>query len=622
MFKKEPRIKALSNLKNSDRKKLLQSARTQFSVQELSIPSTSEIKQTNFVAPTALGTIYTNNDGIPIFFKEKHSERLYPSVYTCWYNAGLIPIIKTHGPVIEDHIFNGANLMIAGTVPPFDPDLKIGKICGICSSQKPGVVVAIGIVREEDMSKYNSGVVGKTGVAVEVLHHLEDGLFKAFKVTPQIPEIVYDTEEHHHEHEEEKVKEDKSESVDSYSNSSKPVEQRGATETVNQAASDELDTHPVVNANTDTDAGSGTITDETQPEASMDTNDTELTTEDVDYLIRRSLFYTILLDDRVELPISGSNFISKHIINNLPDVDHEKVNIKKSSWKKTSKFLKHFEKNGFLKLKGKDDNLTVVSLNKNKEELKNFVVYKPGRRKPTAMAGSSPSLTTTTTSSSTVSSSKKTDSTTTSVSLYKPINLGKQFVQVSNLTGGPYFTAVEIRKGLDGYIRDKNLVDSKNKSNVLMDDLLYDMVVSAKERKVQEVPRVLARAKLLEPILKQNFTEYFQLYRTDGTPMFKTPLRGAMPHVKIITEMKIGRKIVTKVSNFEIFQLTPEKLAADLRKLCSGSTTIGETMTSPKTAEVQVQGSHAKIVTQHLNKYGIPTKWIDVEDKVKPKKKK
>ena len=471
------------------------------------------------------------------------------------------------------------------------------------------------------MSKYNSGS-WEAGVAVEVLHHLEDGLFKAFKVTPQIPEIVYDTEEHHHEHEEEKVKEDKSESVDSYSNSSKPVEQRGATETVNQAASDELDTHPVVNANTDTDAGSGTITDETQPEASMDTNDTELTTEDVDYLIRRSLFYTILLDDRVELPISGSNFISKHIINNLPDVDHEKVNIKKSSWKKTSKFLKHFEKNGFLKLKGKDDNLTVVSLNKNKEELKNFVVYKPGRRKPTAMAGSSPSLTTTTTSSSTVSSSKKTDSTTTSVSLYKPINLGKQFVQVSNLTGGPYFTAVEIRKGLDGYIRDKNLVDSKNKSNVLMDDLLYDMVVSAKERKVQEVPRVLARAKLLEPILKQNFTEYFQLYRTDGTPMFKTPLRGAMPHVKIITEMKIGRKIVTKVSNFEIFQLTPEKLAADLRKLCSGSTTIGETMTSPKTAEVQVQGSHAKIVTQHLNKYGIPTKWIDVEDKVKPKKKK
>ena len=609
MFKKEPRIKALSNLKNSDRKKLLQSARAQFSVPELSIPSTSEIKQTNFVTPaaatTTLGTIYTNNDGIPIFFREKHSERLYPSVYTCWYNSGLLPLIKTHDPVIEDHIFNGANLMIAGTVPPFDSDLKLGKLCGICSLHKPGVVVAIGIVKE-DMSKYDSGVVGKTGVAVEVLHHLGDGLFRAFKVSPTVPDVVCE------EQEEEKNESEPEEVVANY------PEQKATTETIDRDVGGNLDTHPIANANTDADAisGSGSSSAQIQPETLEDSNDRELSTEDVDYLIRRSLFYTILLDDRVELPISGSNFISKHIINNLPDVDHEKVNIKKSSWKKTSKFLKYFEKNGFLKLKGKDDNLTVVSLNKNKEELKNFVAYKPGRRQPAAMAGSEPSPITTD------PSSKKTGATTTSVSLYKPINLGKQFVQVSNLAGGPFFTAIEVRKAIDEYIRNKNLVDSKNKSNVLMDDLLYDMVVSAKERKVQEVPRVVSRAKLLEPILKQDFTEYFQLYKTDGTPMFKTPLKGAMPHVKIITEMKIGRKIVTKVSNFEIFQLTPERLAADLRKLCSGSTTIGETMTSPKTAEVQVQGSHAKVITQHLNKYGIPTKWIDVEDKVKPKKKK
>lgn len=38
-------------------------------------------------------------------------------------------------------------------------------------------------------------------------------------------------------------------------------------------------------------------------------------------------------------------------------------------------------------------------------------------------------------------------------------------------------------------------------------------------------------------------------------------MKGSLPHIKIITEMKIGRKVITRVSNFEVFQVDPESLA-------------------------------------------------------------
>ena len=191
MFKKEPRVKALSNLKNSDRKKLQTRIQSQFNDPNFKFES-NVIKQTNFVSTVTQGTIYTNDEGnIPIFFKEKHKDTIYPTVYTCWSRPRLIPIILTHGIVLQDHIFNGANLMISGTVPPFDSRLQKDTICGIADKTSPNVILAIGVVELNDLTKYNeTGVLGQSGVAVKVVHHFEDGLFKEFKVRLDIPEPI------------------------------------------------------------------------------------------------------------------------------------------------------------------------------------------------------------------------------------------------------------------------------------------------------------------------------------------------------------------------------------------------------------------------------------------------
>lgn len=130
----------------------------------------------------------------------------------------------------------------------------------------------------------------------------------------------------------------------------------------------------------------------------------------------------------------------------------------------------------------------------------------------------------------------------------------------------------------------------------------------------------MPRAQILDPLLANNFTEFYQIFKNDDSLLFKAPIKGSPPRIKITTEMKIGRKVITRVSNFEVFQIDPESLAGDLRKICSGSTTIGESQTF-KSAEVQVQGPHGQLIIDHLNNLGVPNKWIDFENKLKKKKR-
>ncbi|CCD27023.1 Tma64p NDAI_0J01310 [Naumovozyma dairenensis CBS 421] len=577
MFKKEPHIKALSNLKNSDRKKLLQTIKTQTNLETYNFNNSNIIKQTNFQTtnPPSIGTIFTNDSNIPIWFKSKHNDLLYPTVFTCWNNHDILPTLLSHDFVIQEKLFNGANLMISGTIPPFDSRLIPGTLCGIASVQDPKRIVwAIGVVKM-NMPSFDK-VVGETGVAVEVIHHFEDELFKIFKCNDLKPDEF--------------------------------VKEQLNTE------------HPQDNDVADEDTTRKKEENRESNEPDFEVLD-HFKTEDVDYFITRSLYYTITQDTKVELPISASNFISQHINKNLPDISHNEVNIKKTSWKKTAKFLKHFEKEGFLKLKGKGDDLTVVGMNKTKDELKNFVPYKIGKSTTPSFSLSSPNT----------NDKSDTKGMMYSETFYKPINHAKDLLKaVPTIPTKPLYTQQEIRDIVTSYINSKNLIDMKNKKMILLDDLLFNMV-HKRQSEANAAPRTMMRGTILEPILANNFTEHYQIYRKrngkgelmeDVEPLFKSPQRGHLPQIDILTEMKIGRKVITKVSNFEIFGISSDFLAADLRKLCSGSTTIGETMTSPKTPEVQVQGPHGQIIIDHLNKkFGVPTKWINYVNKLKNKKK-
>lgn len=568
MFAKEPHIKPLSNLKNSDRKKLQSTIKRQIN-EEYNLP-TAVIKQTSFQVANVAGSIYTDESNKPIWFKTKFEDQLYPTIFSLWnLQMQLLPIILTHDFVIEKHILGGAQLMLPGTVPPFPSNVKRGSIVGIASTKDPLLVKAIGIA-EMDLCGI-SHVIGTKGIAVRVVHYLDDGLFKAFKLELEPPAVVYNSE---------------------------PIETT-AIETQTSKYGEQLDEESNHLERSSSQSPVNEIADELE----------EMSIEDVDHMLMRAVKYSIKFDDKITLPIVASTFISNHVMKNLPDVDTNMVNIKKSSWKKATKLLKYLEDEGFLKLKGKNDSCTVISLNKNHKDLTNMEAYKTLATIAKKSSGDT-----------TNQSNKNKITAYSGENLYKPMSACQRFITgITADVPQSYYTQQELKKLLDLYVANNNLIDPENKSLVKYDDTLYQMSNRAPQNGgIQKI----ARGLIVSPtFLSKNFNTYHQIYKPNGEPLLKVPEKGPIPTLEIVTEKKIGRKVITRVTNFEKFKIDSEELAAALRKKCSGSTTIGESK-STKTAEVQVQGPHGSIVISILNDYGIPTKWISFENKVKPKQKK
>ncbi|SCU90311.1 LADA_0F03202g1_1 [Lachancea dasiensis] len=580
MFKKDPQIKALSNLKNSERKKVQAQCQSQTELSDYTFPS-QVIKQTTFKSQLSAGTIYTDESNVPIWFKEKFSDLLYPTVYTCWKRPTLLPVVLAHEYVVEEKVLKGANLMLPGTVPPFDPRCRKTQLVGIASTRTPNVVKAIGIV-QLNLPEYTR-VIGESGVAVEITHTWEDGLCRIFKAKVEPPEAGESLESESDEQDEEESE-----------------EVSGAE--IGEAIPKESDL-PVTTTSDPTPSSTSTDLE------NMAEQLTTLRIEDVDHLFTRSLYYTLTTDPKLEVPMSSSVFVSNHILRNLPPVDPSEVNMKKTTWRKTAKFLKHFEKEGFLKLKGKGDDLTIVgtATKDSKHELSKFEPYRVG----SFGANSSGSKANAQDNSQQAMMS--------AITLYKPISSAKEFLRAADMRLDTLYTQQELKSGVDRYIAEKKLVSPDNKAAVRLDDLLFAVVNRAVKK--ENAVRTITRAQIMVPILKGNFSEHFVVLKPDGNPLFKHPLKGSIPKVEIVTEMKIGRKVVTKVSNFEKFQVDARELAEFLRKKCSGATTIGETTTAPKTLEVTVQGPHGPAAIDVLNDYGIPTKWINFVNKLKKGKK-
>ncbi|GMF02123.1 unnamed protein product [[Candida] boidinii] len=298
--------------------------------------------------------------------------------------------------------------------------------------------------------------------------------------------------------------------------------------------------------------------------------------------------------------------MSNHILKNLPSVDSNIVNMKKTTWKKSSKYLKAMEKSGLLTVKGKGDNLTITTLaNSDHERVKKFEPY-PIKKQP---ASQQP---TTSKPKSSLPGAGQLEV----VQLYRPSSLHVGVMEALSLSYG-YYTAAEIKQMLVRYIKEKNLAKKGDPKMITLDETLRKIT-----NQRQSISVTLDRVKLAESFLK-SFPVFHKISDPSQPSQTKSaPVRGPVPTVYIIEELKIGRKTVTRVFGFEDFLIKPKEFSAELRVKCSGSTTVGPNVQQPKFTEVVVQGSHHKIVTEILVARGLKTSWISFENKVKSKKRK
>lgn len=581
MFKKKVGVKNFANLKNSDRKNLVKNL-------DYEIPSV--VKKSSFKNDITKGTIYTDEQLKPIWFKLNDNEDLIPTIYTLWDHPGLFPVIRTHQVVIENHIVGGADLMLPGTVPPFDQRLTKGSLVAITSRENDLVAMAVGYLMVDVLGM--DRVVGTTGVLVKVLHYYNDELWRLYKEKVPIPsneelKLIVDSAALG------KIAELVTEPLTKYPDMAQELDLTLATDLDENAIANELviENNPVSEQN-----------------VALEIEDlaetlSELSTEDIDHFFHRSLLYS-LTQDKIELPINSSNFMSNHINENLA-IDS---NIKKTSYKKTAKWLKHLEKLGYLKLKGKGDNLVIVEVLKleTNDELKNFVPYRV-RKSHTQTPGQ------------TAPASK---SQLQVINLYHPQQRSLGFFDEVKADCSKLYQQQELRLLLNQYIKQENLVSPKDAKKIVLDETLSKVI------KIKE--NVIARDRIFQEFLTKNFSKLYQITYLNGEKSLV--YKGELPKIEIIMETPMGNKRVTKIRypDFDILNINLKNLNTELKTKCSSSTTVTDTLYHPDGSknnkghiEIMVQGENDKIVSDLLTKqYGVPISWIEVQNKLKSRRKK
>jgi translation initiation factor 2D len=205
MFKKKPQIKPAAPLRSSDRRKLADQIIQEYQLELPQADNESAEQKAEAVAARsslrnsllpdnvqsarfttthgpdlkhASGSVYVgsqNGEDARILWWQIDG-KMYPSVYTLWKNADIVPLLHTPGIVVKK-LQGGADLMTPGLAggPPFPEQAKQGAVVAIASTDSPTVPVAVGVCKI-DVSGLQQ-VQGARGHAVETLHWYGDELW-------------------------------------------------------------------------------------------------------------------------------------------------------------------------------------------------------------------------------------------------------------------------------------------------------------------------------------------------------------------------------------------------------------------------------------------------------------
>lgn len=279
---------------------------------------------------------YSNSE--PLFFQLEN--QLYPTVYTLWKYIDLLPTITTVPPVLEK-ICNGADLMAPGVVisDSIIEEMKNFKTNDICAiriiGNKSPIAVGIALMSADDLC--SDGIKGK---AVSIVHSYKDYLWSSGSNIS--PPLVDDSQI-----------DDVCQEVDSINISESPLTEEASKEE-----------HDVEN-----------------PVEKEDSSTTEVSNKDdivpsytMDEILYQSFIAAIKVHGKkIQLPLLTSTFYSSYVLKSCPS--ELNLDIKKTSYKKLSAFLKKMAKDGILQIKELTKGVeSIVAINLENEKIKTFML--------------------------------------------------------------------------------------------------------------------------------------------------------------------------------------------------------------------------------------------------------
>ncbi|XP_010864083.1 eukaryotic translation initiation factor 2D [Esox lucius] len=591
MFEKAFRVKSNTVIKGSDRRKLKVDISTSFpslSAEELSdlVPNKEELNVVKIYAHKGDAvTLYVLHKN-PVFFELE--KRIYPTVYTLWRYPHVLPAFTTWPPVIQK-LAGGADLMLPGVVVPSGglPEVKKGDCCAVkVVGNKAPVAVGTATMTTAEMRS-----LAMKGRGVSILHSYLDSLwaFGDKSGPPCIPDVDTEGVEGGFLEEEDGQEATEADAEEPYSSSN---------------ADDILDSpcpglQEISLADREEEGEKGI------EEADKDPEDPRSPQEQMDALLLQCFLHALKSKvKKSELPLLTSTFLRIHMFSCCPN--GKQLDIKKSSYKKLSKFLQSMQQeHRLVKVKELSKGVeSIVEVDWKNRELRSFCSPEdPGiEEAPVEVGGGGerpyrpPEIT----------------------SLYSVSSRLEPLFQDANIRKGTVLQPAEVRTIITDYVKRNELVDDTNKNYVIINPILCDCLLEKSE--YQDV-EALKWDDLFSRTLDK-MQHCHQLVFPGLPPVVR---KGPLEPIDITVASRGSNKKVTIIKNLEVYGLDPVAVSVALQHRVQASSALNPVPGSKDRVSVQIQGNQVQQVGKLLlDMYQIPRKYIQgLDNKVqKPGKKK
>ncbi|KAF4568396.1 hypothetical protein EYR40_010196 [Pleurotus pulmonarius] len=578
MFKKPlSNLKTSAPLRGSDRRKLRQKVvqAYQISTEEGDLLVPEGLQSVKFLTHLEEpGTAYLAPDGRdPLWFSVgKDSDELIPTVYTMWKHPALLPWISTPAAVIPK-LIGGADLMIPGVVQ-WSPDIAEGQLVAIVQytsgESKRGYPLAVGHMSVSGEILQQDG----KGKAVYVKHTWKDTLWDMGR-GGEIPDPM-------------------------------TIDTLPSPQSSSQVAVDGDPSASVINQSPNSTSNTA---------SSEHAQAVELTPDDVSAALRSSLLQAVQTTlsklPPSSFPIIATTFYSNNVLLSRPafpsPYSETPIDIKHSSHKSLTAFLKAMEKEGLITLKvpkGKSGGDAVITaVNARHPDVESHPSYTTiadieARREKREER-------------EVKERSKVKEHVVTEK--YKPMGSGSvRFFEECGKNTSALYTASEIRAIINQYVQDKQLVNPREQQYINIDETLQNAMQGC-----DPDTQFLKRDELVRFIVGK-MQSWHEITPDGKDPILK---KGGLKPISVTVKLRQGRKAATLITGFEPFLVVAEDLAEELRKLCASATSVSPITGKSSGQEVLVQGKQAQVVTELLLGKGVPKKWVEVHDLSDGKKK-
>ncbi|XP_022102820.1 eukaryotic translation initiation factor 2D-like isoform X2 [Acanthaster planci] len=511
----------------------LRKLRSSFSVQFPSLDTDQVAELTPNKDDMTVMKITTHSDctmhvycltGTPIFFQIE--KQLYPTVYMLWKHPNLLPCLITWPPVL-DKLSGGADLMLPGVViPPSGlPQLNKDQLCAICllGNHAP-VAVGHAIMSSDDMK--SSGMKGR---GIQVMHCYKDSLW-AQGDKSLLPEIPLPEPGGN-------LCEENSEEVTlSTEQNITLTDVGGLSPTVHQ---DETEPHidEICLEDYPCDGG-GERADEVTKNESLSP------TDEMDALLYQCTLHSLKsMVKPSDLPLLTSNFYRSYVVSCCPE--GQTLDIKKTSYKKLSKFLQKLHSEGFLEVREEKKGVDfITAVHKDHPDLRSFIV-------PASTDGFS---------ASGVSNEASATHSQLEVRLMNGVSADMlPILKVSGYGKGDWLTHEALREAVTKYIKGNDLTDEENPRMVNLDGPLHEALINRSEGYVEKLrwDQVFSRC-------NGRMTAGHEII-LPGQRSVGQIRKGKLQPIQIKLEKKSGNKNVTVIQNIEPYGIEPKDFAHRLQ---------------------------------------------------------